>query len=103
MRKPTGSVRYKNGILTVTVLRKHGKNWKPLVVQYTVEDANPDKRVANPAFTLTKEDGEVYHVHQNEFGIRCDCVDGELREKRGVQELCKHARALQAVDLLPKS
>jgi hypothetical protein len=36
----------------------------------------------------------------NEWGVRCDCVAGEIVEKRGTK--CKHILSLQAVGLLPK-
>lgn len=103
MKPATGTVRYKDGILTLTVMRKHGKRMKPLVTTYTVADCRPDPRVASPAFSLTKDDSEVYHVSANEWGVRCDCIDGELREKRGTGDLCKHARSLQACGLMPRS
>jgi hypothetical protein len=98
---PNGSARLKDNILTVTVQRKRGKKTVPLVVTYKVEDANPDPRCAYPVYSLTKDNGEVYHASVDTWGVRCDCVDGELREKRG-SGICKHAAALMAVGKIPK-
>lgn len=97
----TGTARLKDGKLTITTQRKRGKGLVPLVVTYAVADSKPDPRVANPAFILTKENGQAYHVSLSEFGVRCDCVDGEIRERRGTG-LCKHAKALAACGLIPK-
>lgn len=99
MKPATGTAHLE---LVITTMRKKGKKMVPLRVVYVVRNANPDPRVAHPAYSLTKEDGTVYHCSHAEFGARCDCFDGEKREKLGTGGGCKHARALQAVGLLPK-
>lgn len=76
-------------------------DYKDHVRTYTIQDTRPDPRVASPAFALTNEDGDVYHVSVNEFGPACDCPDGHFRREND-REKCKHVKALQAVGLLPK-
>ena len=90
-----GTANYKNGVLTITT-RRHGK---PFVVAYAVEDVRPDPRVASPAFSLTKEDGEVYHVSVNEWGPACSCPDATFRG-HSLEVPCKHCLAMAAVGLL---
>jgi SWIM zinc finger len=92
----TAKLTHGGRFLTVTVPRKKGRKSVDLVQTYVVEDTRPDVRVANPAFTLTKEDGEQYHCAVNEFGPTCSCADCEFR-----QHLCKHLKAVIAVGLLP--
>lgn len=106
-------------ILTITVDQKRGKKIVQNKQTYRVTNVNPDVRVANPAFELTKGEmrpldllsnstdseefvpsGEVYHVHKDEFGIHCNCPQGEIREKYGVRERCKHAIALVKIWLI---
>ena len=86
--------------LVVVTMRKKGKKRVRHAVAYKVQDVNPDKRVANPAYSLTKLDGTVYHVAQTEFGPTCSCGDANWRgsEKRAA---CKHILSLRAVKLLP--
>lgn len=100
-----GSARLTNDgkLLTVAtyrkVKRKDGDKMMPNVVVYVVEDARPDRAVANPAIRLTKEDGENWVVHKDEWGISCSCPHSTF-SKNG--ELCKHAKACIAVRLMPK-
>lgn len=105
MKRPvtqaTGTARYKDGILTITTNAKRGKRIVKLTVVYTVEDVRPDHRVASPAYSLTKEDGEVYHVAFNEWGPTCSCAHATFRGANS-QVPCKHCLAMQAVGLLPK-
>ena len=103
MKPAHGTAKLSHGgkLLTVTVLRKRRKSLVPLTQTYVVEDSRPDQRVAFPVFALTKEDGEIYHVSVTNFGVRCDCRDGELREKRG-GGFCKHISALQATGVISK-
>lgn len=98
-----GTARLTHGgrFLTVTTHRKRGKKSVPMTQTYVVEDARPDPRVASPVLTLTKEDGEQYHLSVNEFGTRCDCFAGEIGKKRGTGH-CKHILAAMSVGLLPK-
>lgn len=105
-----GRASYKDGILTVTTLAKRGKKTVEVQRHYQVTNANPDRRVAHPAWTLTKglvKDGvftslgEVWHVSVNEWGPACDCPDRLFRgEKSGVA--CKHILSLVAVGLIPR-
>lgn len=99
----TGTARLTHGgrFLTVTTMRKRGKKNVPLVVTYVVSNPGSDPAVAFPVLALTKEDGVTYHCAITEWGARCDCVDGEIREKRGSGR-CKHIRSLVAVGLLPR-
>jgi hypothetical protein len=42
---------------------------------------------------------DAYDVHRDAHGLHCTCGDGVFR-KEGTAELCKHARALAAWDLI---
>ena len=68
-------------------------------VTYTIKDTRPDKRVASPAYSLTRnDDGTVYHCWRDEWGMHCDCPDAHFN--RGLDPLgCKHTRSLKAVGL----
>lgn len=93
-----GTVRFEAGILTITA-KLDGKE---VVTAYKVEDVRPDKRIANPAYSLTKDDGTVYHVAVTQWGPACDCPDNTYRRER-TGEACKHLRACMAVGLIPET
>lgn len=86
--------------LTITVQVKKGKRYVDKVDSYEVEKVDSDPRCAEPVIALKKTDGEVYHISFAEFGIRCDCPSGEIRERYGSTG-CKHAKACVAVGLIP--
>ena len=100
MNDPHGSARLSadGATLTITTKRKRGKD---LVRVYAVKDVRPDPEVAHPAYSLTTEEGEVYHVGANEWGVFCDCPDHHYRRQND-QTPCKHCKSLMAVGLLPK-
>ena len=83
MKPVHGIASYKDGIVKI--------NGTP----YRIADLRPDPRVAEPAYSLTKEDGTVYHVAVDEWGPRCDCADTTYRKRH-----CKHIRALQVIGFL---
>lgn len=93
MSKPTGkskrTCRLEGDKLIITMSGK--------ATTYTVTNTCPDPKVASPAFALQKEDGTVHHVCVDEHGPRCDCADSHYRSR-----LCKHARSLQVLGLIPK-
>ena len=68
---------------------------------YLVTDLRPDKRVADPAFRLTKlnGDGEAWDVHVDAHGASCSCPDVDWRGNH--KEACKHVLACRAVGLIP--
>jgi hypothetical protein len=103
MKPSHGSAKLTHGgkLLHITVPRKRRKNLVPLTQTYVVLDSRPDPKVCFPAFELTKENGEKYHVSVWPTGMRCDCRDGELREKRG-GGYCKHIRSMIVVGLISK-
>lgn len=68
---------------------------------YFITDLRPDKRVADPAYRLTKEDGTEYDVHQDRHGAHCDCKDF-IYAREHSQKKCKHVEALKALGLLRK-
>lgn len=82
---------------------------------YTVRRLYPHPAVALIAWRLTRKDGndsKVYDVHEDGYGLHCDCPDHEhRREGRDYQDedgvrrplLCKHCLALQAVGLIGAS
>ena len=100
MNDPHGSARLSadGATLTITTKRKRGKD---LVRVYEVKDVRPDPEVANPAFSLTTEEGEVYHVGATEWGAFCECADFHYRRQNS-KGGCKHIRCLQVAGLLPK-
>lgn len=101
MKTATGTVRYKDGILTIKTNAKRGKKIVPIVVNYTVTDLRPDPKVANPAYRLTKDDGEFYDVHLDEWGPACSCPHATFRGANN-RVPCKHCLAMMACGLLPK-
>ena len=96
-----GSARYLDGVLTITTQAKRGKKMVPHVVNYTVADLRPDPRVADPALSLTKADGEVYHVAIETFGPTCSCACATFRGSNS-KVPCKHILACQVTGLLPQ-
>lgn len=69
---------------------------------YTVRRLSPHPAVALIAWRLTRKDGpdsEAYDVHEDGFGLHCDCPDFNYRREPHGQ-LCKHCLALQAVGLV---
>lgn len=111
--------------LTITTMAKKGSKYVENVQTYLVTDVRPDPRVAYPAYALAKgkivqakelpitEDkyaysdteefvltGEVWHVSVNpKWGLDCDCPHRTFHPNAPA---CKHAKAAQAVGLLPK-
>lgn len=66
---------------------------------YVIEDAKPDKKLADPAIRLTKADGTQYTVAKTKNGPTCCCADFNYRhDKTG--KVCKHILAMRAVKLL---
>ena len=71
------------------------------VKTYEVEILKPDPSIASKAIRLRGENGSITDVVMTVHGIACDCLDYLYkRESRG--ELCKHAKGLIAVGLLPQ-
>lgn len=101
VKQTHGKARYKDGTLTITMTAKRGEKTVENVVTYTVKDIRPDPQVADPAYTLTKEDGESYDVWHNEWGPCCSCPHATFRGSN-TKIVCKHVAACQAVGLLPK-
>lgn len=113
-------------ILTIITPAKRGKKIVENKQTYLVEDVRPDPRVCSPAFKLTKgnvftnaadmtpaglesgakeelipsENGEVWHVQQNEYGVMCDCPHATFRGANS-REPCKHTKAMIAVGFFP--
>lgn len=87
--------------LTIKTMVKRGKKEVPLIVTYEVFDICPDKKVANPAYRLVKESGEFYDVAMMRYGPTCTCPHATYRGSNS-RVPCKHIRACQAVQLLPK-
>lgn len=87
---------------TCKIVEKWGQRFLEIVTRgkttyYKIDDLHPDPRVADPAWRLTKEDGESYDVGCDEYGPFCSCADSQYRRRA-----CKHIQAAQAVGLLPK-
>jgi hypothetical protein len=100
MKQTHGKARYKDGVLTITTQAKRGKKTVENVVTYKVLDIRPDPAVASPAYSLTKEDGEVYHCGSNQWGGFCDCPHNQFRLTNSDVD-CKHLAACRATGLLP--
>lgn len=97
-KAPTGTAKL---TLTITTQVKRGKHTVPLVVTYNVTDLRPDRRVANPAFRLTKKtDGECYDIAVEQHGPTCSCPHATYRGANS-EVPCKHILAAQVVGLLP--
>ena len=101
--EPHGTARLEDGgkKLVITTMARRGKKFVPNVQTYTVEDVRPDPAVCSPAFSLTKETGEVYHIFSNEFGNGCDCPHYTFRGSNS-KAGCKHVLAAVATGLLPR-
>ena len=95
--KPEGTVSLNGDQLKIVNIV--GKKRSKKTVTYTIKDTRPDKRVASPAYSLTRnDDGTVYHVWKDQWGMHCDCPDAHFN--RGLDPLgCKHTRSLKAVGL----
>lgn len=102
--EPHGMARLEDGgkKLVITTMARRGKTFVPNVQTYVVEDCRPDPEVCSPAFSLTKETGEVYHCGANEFGVFCDCPQANYRGANS-RVMCKHCAGMCAVGLLPRS
>lgn len=110
----TASLSEDGRILTITTMRKKGTKSVPNTTQYLVEDSRPDRRVASPAFSLTKGsldvlddgeevfcpswEGEVWHVAVNEYGPTCDCQHATYSGSGQ----CKHVGAMLKLGLLDR-
>ena len=128
IKAATGYARYdsKTGILKITTIVKRGKKEVEHTTLYRVHNINPDPRVAEPAFSLTKGEvkltpglfkeggempetpiftpsptAEVYHVAIEQFGPTCSCPHATFRGQNS-SSVCKHVVAMRAVGLLPK-
>ena len=101
-KPPTGKAKYiardaTSGTLTITMQKRK----KQVETHYEVTKIETDTRVADPAFELVKEDGEVYHVAMDEYGYTCSCPHYVFRGHQS-QVPCKHCLAMAAVGLIPK-
>lgn len=101
VKEPTGTARYEDGKLTIITEAVRGKKTVKLKVVYVVTDLAPDRRVANPAFRLTKDNGEFYDVALMQYGPVCSCPHATFRGANS-RVPCKHCKALAAVGLLRK-
>jgi hypothetical protein len=106
----TGTASFRDGLLTITTHAKRGERTVKLMVFYAIKDLYPDRRVANPAYSLKKcnlENGYLvkteleYHVAVEKFGPTCSCAHSTFRGKNS-REVCKHVKAMRAVGLLPR-
>lgn len=55
--------------------------------------------VDDPAFEVTSECGDVYHVHCGEWGASCDCADFVYRRANS-KVPCRHVLALAALKII---
>lgn len=85
------------GVLTIAMYQRN----KLRVTDYHVSRIDSHPNVADPAFELVKEDGEVYHVAMDEFGYTCSCPHYVYRGHNS-EIPCKHCMALVAVGLIPR-
>ena len=82
--------------MTVTVENAKGELVQRL---YHLRFLQPHPEVANPAWRLTKTDGEFYDVAMTETGPTCTCPDWNFC-RQNTPKACKHCEALRAVALL---
>ena len=93
--KVTGKARLDGNQLRITVQRQKGARTE----SYTVIRLHPHPAVAYQGLRLRKADGSSYDVHEDAYGINCDCPDFQAR-RAGTGLVCKHIAALHAVGLL---
>lgn len=97
---PKGKARYIEPILVITMFRQKGDKIVEEVTMYNVQNLNPDPKVAFPAFSLTKPNGDSWHISVNEHGPSCTCPHATYRGSNA-RVPCKHIAAARAVGLLP--
>ena len=69
--------------------------------RYLLTDLCPDKRVADPAWRLTKADGTFHDVHVDRHGPACTCGDFVNRREHRDPKGCKHVAALRVLRFIP--
>lgn len=117
-KDPEGRVSYDGttGTMKIVVLAKRGDKIVENKTLYKVRNIHPHPKAATHAFSLTKAriikrkakmsqevifDGEVWHVHADEWGNHCSCPHALFRGQNS-QTPCKHTKAASAAGLLPK-
>lgn len=68
-------------------------------VHYALTPLSPHPSVARRAWRLRKRGGQAYDVALTEFGLECTCADFLWRREK-LGELCKHCKALRALNLI---
>lgn len=66
---------------------------------YLMKYLAPEKELANPAWRLRKEDGDVIDVAMTPHGLTCTCADFNYR-RQYEEKKCKHCCAISAVGLM---
>ena len=83
--------------ITIEVERKNGLKFQQL---YYLRFLTPDKDIADPAWRLTKTNGESFDVSLLPHGAECTCPDFAWCRQNKDPKGCKHIAALRSASLL---
>jgi hypothetical protein len=83
--------------LAITVTNAKGKDVEQ---HYALRFLSPNREVADPAWRITRADGQSYDVALTEHGPHCTCPDFLYCREHQDPKACKHVCALRALGLL---